>query len=161
MLPVLAVQTFHNATLLGICLTAFGGSATLAAVGFAWLARYLTRSMIYYGGLALGGLAIAVCGIVTQRWGVVLGSALAGLAVGAGNPLEQTILQQVTPRAIAGQVFTALGAIRFGAGPFGLLAAGIATEWFGPAAVLLTGGVFLAGVALLGWRASPLPNSKA
>jgi MFS family permease len=119
-----------------------------------------SREVIFFGGLLLCGTAIALCGLVWSQLGVVICAATAGLLLGAGNPLEQTILQEVTPRAIAGQVFTSLGAIRFIAGPLGLLIGGFSTEHFGAQPVLVVGGVFLAVTALLGWQFGSLRNSK-
>ena len=39
LLPVLTTQVFNNPTLLGVCLSAFGISATLGALSFSWLSR--------------------------------------------------------------------------------------------------------------------------
>jgi predicted MFS family arabinose efflux permease len=161
MLPVLATQVFYNPTLLGICLSAFGVSAMLGALAFASLCRCMSRSAIFYGGLLLSGCAIVLCGVASVQSGVVVCAALAGLLLGAGNPLEQTILQEVTPRAIAGQVFTAHSAIRFAAGPLGLLVAGITTDHAGPTTVLVTGGGLLAVAAVSGWLLAPLRDSRS
>jgi hypothetical protein len=81
---------------------------------------------------------------------------LAGLLLGAGNPLQQTILQQETPEAIAGQVFTSMTAIHFIAGPFGLLLAGIFTEFSNVEQVLLWFGCLLLTSAIFGWFRMPL-----
>jgi MFS family permease len=156
LLPVLALRVFHNTALLGICVSAFGVGATLGALTFVRLGRTWSRTTIFYGGLVLSGAAIASCGIASTQTSVAIAAALGGLLLGAGNPLEQTILQEVTPRAIAGQVFTSLGAIRFAAGPLGLLLAGIATERAGVQAVLVTAGASLVAAALFGWWLRPL-----
>ncbi len=160
LLPVLAIQVFDDTALLGICLSAFGASATLGALSFSKLTRLYSRSVIYYGGLLLTAFAIALCGILTTGYGVVLSAVLAGLLLGAGNPLEQTILQEETPKKLAGQVFTSLSAIRFGAGPLGLLAAGISTELAGVRAVLVLAGGLLAVAAAWGWHIAPLRGKK-
>src|SRR5262249_40227928 len=112
LLPVLTLYVFHNPVLLGACVSAFGVGATLGALAFAPLARMWSRSMIFFGGLLLSGAAIASCGFVSTQTSVGIAAVLGGVLLGAGNPLEQTILQEVTPRAVAGQVFTSLGAMR-------------------------------------------------
>jgi hypothetical protein len=69
--------------------------------------------------------------------------ALAGLLLGAGNPLEQTLLQEETPESIGGKVFTSFTAICFIAGPFGLLLTGIIAEFLNVELVLLFAGGLL------------------
>jgi MFS family permease len=156
LLPVLATRVFNNPALLGISLSAFGVSATAGALSFSKLSRIYSRSLIYYGGLLLTAFAILLCGLVTTEYGVLLSTALAGLLLGAGNPLEQTILQEETPKKLAGQVFTSLGAIRFAAGPLGLIAAGVSTEITSVNLVLILGGCLLAAAALTGRYIAPL-----
>lgn len=156
LLPVLATQVFGNTALLGICLSAFGISATIGALSFSKLSLLFSRSLIFYGGLLLAALAIVLCGVTTTQSGVALSSALAGLLLGAGNPLEQTILQEETPKAFAGRVFTSLTAIRFAGGPVGLLLAGVLVELTGANVVLVLGGGLLVIAAILGWYIAPL-----
>ena len=160
MLPVLATRVFGSPALLGICLSAFGLSASLGAFSFSRLNRLYSRSLIFYGGLSISAAAIFLCGVFTTFTSVIVLSAIAGLLLGAGNPLEQTILQEETPKMWMGQVFTALSALRFAGGPFGLLLAGFAIEFGGVRVVLvLAGGLLLLG-ALLGWVFAPLREKK-
>ncbi len=156
MLPVLATQKFANPALLGICLSVFGVSAMCGALAFDRLRRVLSLAAIFYGGLLLSGIAIGLSGWVSGQAGVVFCAALGGSLLGAGNPLEQTLVHALTPRAIAGQVFASMAAVRFASGPLGLVLAGACTEFFGAAAVLEFGGALLAATALSGWRAWPL-----
>jgi len=160
LLPVLATQKFDNPTLLGLALSAFGLAATAGALSYAKLATVCSRSAIYYGGLLITALAIILCAVVTAPYGVILSAALAGLLLGAGNPLQQTILQEETPPAIAGRVFTSLSAIHFIAGPVGLLLAGFITESAGVELVLLAGGGGLLLTAILGWSLAPLSAAR-
>lgn len=158
LLPVLTTQDFASTILLGICLSAFGISATLGALSFSRLSALCSRSVILYGGLLTTGLAIALCGIFIVQSGIIISSALAGLFLGAGNPLEQTILQEETPSMLAGQVFTSLSATSFAAGPLGLLLAGVAIELSSVKTVLvLSGGLLMIGV-MVGWYAVPLKS---
>jgi MFS family permease len=156
LLPVLTTQVFDNTTLLGICLSVFGISATLGAFSFSKLSARYSRSFIYYGGLFITGIAISLSGVVTTQYGVVISSALAGLLLGAGNPLEQTILQEETPKILAGQVFTSFTAIRFASGPLGLLLAGILTELANVNVVLILAGGLLIIASTAGWYTAPL-----
>lgn len=160
MLPVLAVQVFGSTALLGICLSAFGASATLGALSFSKLNSLFSRSLIFYGGLLVTATAIALCSVATTPQSVVLLAACAGLVLGAGNPLEQTVLQEQTPQTSMGQVFTALTAVRFAAGPLGLLVAGITVEFIGVTTALLMGGGLLMFAAILGWHTAPLQEKK-
>lgn len=74
------------------------------------------------------------------------------------HPLEQTILQEVTPSSIAGQVFTAHSAIAFIAGLVGLLIAGVITELTSVEWVLSLSGSLLAVTAAIIWYLLPLSN---
>jgi MFS family permease len=156
LLPVVTMRTFDNIPLLGVCLSAFGLAATLGAALFSRLARKLSRSAMLHGGLALTGAAIILSGLASEPYQLVLAAALAGSLLGAGNPLQQTVLQEETPPTIAGQVFTAVAATNFAAGPLGLLVAGALAEWLGAERVLVMGGAFLLCSALIGWRALPV-----
>lgn len=157
LLPVLTVRAFGSAALLGVSLAAFGLGATAGALLFARLAAALPRSAIFYGGLIVTGAAVAFCGLTASRTALVAAVALAGGLLGASNPLEQTVMHEETPPAVAGQVFTTLTAIRFAAGPLGLLLAGLVAERVAVEAVLLAAGGALLAAAALGWLLTPLP----
>lgn len=139
LLLLLATQRFHSTALFGISISAFGISATIGALTFSKLNRACSYSFIYYGGLLVMGLGIMLCGVVTTQYGVVAAAALAG-AAGAGNPLEQTILQEQTSKVSAGQIFAAFPALRFTAGSIGLIVAGLLTKFHSVTTRLLLGG---------------------
>jgi MFS family permease len=160
LLPVLATQKFGSTTLLGICLSAFGLSATLGAISFSLLSRRCSRSLIYYGGLLITGGSLILCALATNKYEVILSAALAGLLLGAGNPLQQTILQEETPAPIAGRVFTSLTALHFIGGPFGLLVAGTLIQFTNVDVALLSGGALLMVLAIFAWLGLPLLSSK-
>ena len=96
------------------------------------------------------------CGFFTTQHSIIILSAFAGLLLGVGNPLEQTILQEETPQMLAGQVFTSLSAISFAAGPLGLLLAGAITQVSSVETVLGLSGGLLMIAAIVGWAAAPL-----
>lgn len=160
LLPVLATQKFGSSTLLGICLSTFGLAATIGATSFSLLSNRCSRSVIYYGGLLVTGSSIILCALATNQYEVIVSAALAGLLLGAGNPLEQTILQEETPETIVGQVFTSLTAIHFIAGPLGLLLVGIITEFTNVELALLSAGGLLITLAIFGWYRLPLLTSN-
>ncbi len=111
-------------------------------------------------GNQVAAIAILLCAIVETPIALMLAVSLGGLLLGAGNPLEQTILQEVTPSRIAGQVFTSHSAISFTAGLLGLLIAGVITELTSVEWVLSLGGSLLAISAALGWYFLPLSDPK-
>ena len=156
LLPILTTQKFASPMLLGICLSFFGLAATLGALSYATLTKFLSRSLIYYGGLLLTAISIMLSAVVETQLALIISVALGGLLLGAGNPLEQAILQDMTPSRIAGQVFTSHTAISFAAGLFGLLIAGIVTELTSVSLVLSLSGSLLAIAGVLGWYFMPL-----
>ncbi|OUL26401.1 hypothetical protein BV372_26895 [Nostoc sp. T09] len=160
LLPVLTTQKFASNTLLGICLSLFGMAATLGALSYSTLTNILSRSVIYYSGLLLTAVSIMLCAITQTQLALMIFSGSAGLFLGAGNPLEQTLLQEMTPSKIAGQVFTSHTAICFAAGLFGLLIAGVFTELINVNLVLIIGGSLLMITAAIGWRFMPLSNKR-
>jgi MFS family permease len=135
-------------------------AATLGALSYSTLTKLLSRTVMYYGGLLLTAVSIMLCAVVETQIALTISVALGGLLLGAGNPLEPTILQEVTPSKIAGQVFTSHTAISFAAGMFGLLIAGIVTELTTVSLVLTLGGSLLAIAAAIGWWFTPLSDSR-
>lgn len=156
LLPVLVVQKFASPLLLGWCLSAFGFAATLGALGFQTLVRWLSRSAIYYGGLMIAGVAIALCALARGHSELVLLAGFSGLVLGAGNPLEQTLLQESLPRSAAGQILTAHQALRFLFGPLGLVLAGFLSEAWDVSRALSLGGAILVISAIAGGLFCPL-----
>ena len=161
LLPVLAVQELKAPAILGFALSAFGLSAAIGAFAFAWLSQLLSRNVIFYGGLFASALGIALCAGAQNAISVTAACALAGLLLGAGNPLQQSLLQEQVPAELLGQVYAALGAIRLGAGPLGLVCAGLATQQLGVRPALWLGSFTLAVVAILGRLLMPFAAHKA
>jgi MFS family permease len=161
LLPIFTTSKFDSNTLLGISLSVFGLAATIGATSFSVLSNRFSRSAIYYGGLLVTGGSIILCAFATNQYEVVLSSGLAGLLLGAGNPLSQTILQEETPEMIAGKIFTSFNAIHFIGGPFGLLLAGFMTELSNVEQVLIQTGSLLMALAIFGWYRLPLLTSNS
>ncbi|MBD2448929.1 MFS transporter [Nostoc sp. FACHB-152] len=160
LLPILTTQKFGSTTLLGICLSLFGMAATGGALLYSTLIKILSRSAIYYSGLLLTAASIMLCAIAQTQVALMLLSGSAGLLLGAGNPLEQTLLQETTPSKTAGQVFTSHTAIHFSAGLFGLLIAGVFTELTDINLVLIISGSLLLITAAIGWCLMPLSDKR-
>lgn len=158
-LPILAIQKFDNVALLGISVSAFGLADTVGAMSFAWMNRRFSLTAIFYCGLLVTGLAIGACGFVTNEWQLVLAATVGGLVLGAGNPLEQTLMQRCTPTEIAGQVFTSMSALRFSSGPLGLLVCGGAAEYASVESALISVGALLVIAALVGVLVMPLDDA--
>ena len=157
LLLLLATQRFHHDALFAISLSALGITATISALTFSTLNRFYSHSFIYYGGLLIIGIGIGLCGVVSTPYGVIASAALAGVA-GAGNPLEQTILQEQTSAISAGPVFAALPAIRFASGSLGLLVAALLTELYSVNTVLLLAAGSLIITAIAGFYIAPLDD---
>jgi MFS family permease len=135
-------------------------AATLGALCYSNVIKLFSRLAIYYSGLLLTAISIILCSAVETKYTLMLSVVLGGLLLGAGNPLEQTILQEVTPRKIVGQVFTSYGAMHFAAGVLGLILAGVVTELTNVNLVLTISGGFLAISAVIGWCLLPLSDKS-
>lgn len=156
LLPVLAVERLGSTTLLAASLTGFGLAATVGAASFPWLSGRVSRRTLYYSGILLTGVAIALLALARTPLEVVLLTTLAGGLLGAGNPLQQTVLQERTPESVAGRVFTTLSAVQFLGGPLGLVLAGFMAARYGVEVALCVSGILLAVVAVSGWILLPL-----
>lgn len=159
LLPVLTVEKLGSAPLLAAALTGFGLAATVGAASFAFLSRHTSRRTIYYGGILLTGVAIGLSALARTPLELILSATFAGLLLGAGNPLQQTVLQERTPERLAGRIFTTMTATQFLGGPLGLVLAGWVAGRYGVEAALGVCGVLLIGVALIGWVFLPLQRS--
>ena len=156
LLPMLTALKFQSPALLGFTLSAFGIAATIGAFAYPSLAAKFSRSLIYYGGLFGLALAIVACALVQSGASLLPVVFAGGLLLGASNPLELSLLQENTPPALSGRVYTAHTAIRFAGGPFGLLVAGFLLETVSLNYIFITTGALLALVALIGRIVAPL-----
>lgn len=96
------------------------------------------------------GIAIVFCALATNKYELILCAAFAGLLLGAGNPLQQTIVQELTPETIAGKVFASFTAMHFVGEPVGLLLAGFMTQLTNVEFVLQSAGSLLIALAIFG-----------
>ena len=142
-LPVYAREAFGSASQLGFMIAAYGvGGLIGTAVFGAWAAR-LSRRWFYT--IALVGMPLSAVGIALLPPLGVLLLALAALGTFPGIlvPLRNTVLQERTPTAMRGRLFSTLQAAQLTVVPFGLLATGLLLEavGLGPALVLFAAGL--------------------
>jgi MFS family permease len=159
-LPMLVTRELQSPALLGVAVSVFGLAATAGAFLFSRLAKFMSRSAIFYGGLILTALSFSACGLVSSAVLLLIFSSSAGILLGAGNPLEQTVLQERVPPAISGQIYASLTAARYAAGPLGLLLAGFVAEQLNIKIVLLGSGALLFFTAILGWVLWPIDQLR-
>ena len=126
--PVLGFARDLSASAIGLVLGSFAVAATLVRLAIsAWAER------IDEGRALLAALSLATAVLVVYAWlpgapGMMLGSALLGLALGSTQPMVLSMLHQAAPRDRRGQalalrmVFTNAATIAMPVG-FGLLAA--------------------------------------
>lgn len=105
LLSVCITQNFDSPPWLGMCLSTFGGAVTLGALLFRKLEGLFSCATVYYSGFILTALSITAFSFIDSIPGIVALALCTGLLLGAGNPLEQTVLQEVVPENITGQVF--------------------------------------------------------
>ena len=142
-LPVYARQVFDSPSRLGFMIAAYGVGGLIGTAVFGALTGRLSRRRFYtiaLIGMPLSGAAIALL----PPFGVLL-LALAALGICPGLlvPLRNTVLQERTPPAMRGRLFSTLHAAQLTVVPFGLLATGLLLDavGLGPALVLFTAGL--------------------
>jgi MFS family permease len=146
----------HRPALLGLGMAAFGAATTASALAYGALASRYSRTAILYGGQLLCAIGMAVCAMARDEAGLLLGCAVAGLLLGAGHPLQATVMQESTPRERTGQVYTLVGAAGFAAGPLGMLLLGGLAQAAGASVATWTAAAGLAVWAIWAWRRLPL-----
>lgn len=152
--PLYAQQAGLSATAIGLALTVRGAASMVVRPFMGYILALLGRQAVVVGSLVAGGLSIALYGVWSDLWIVLVVSALAGLALGLAQPLTMVM---VTDAAGEHQRGAALGLRLMGnrlgqaVSPvvFGFLATG-----FGLAPVFWISGGLLAGSAWLGTRRS-------
>lgn len=159
LLPTVASQQLHHPAWFGIWMSVFGLAATLGAMSFVFLSKRFSYSKIYYGGWLLTAGAILAIGFASNGFVVAGCCALAGILLGAGNPLQQTVIHEAMSPSKSGQVFATLGALHFGAGPVGFLVAGIAAEYLPLQWIMVGAGAVLILMVLFNWKRLPLEKN--
>ncbi len=158
LMPVWVRDNLGSPLGLGLIAGLFGVGAVTGSAMYAWLGPRLPRRQAYAWGFLVGGaprfLAMALASTLPPVLIVML---VAGLGVGAINPILGAVEYERVPRHLQARVLGAVGAIAFLGIPFGGLAAGFAVQAWGLSTTLLAFGAAyaLATVApfvLPAWR---------
>jgi MFS family permease len=87
--------------------------------------------MLWCVGFLAFALMLWVLALLPPILAVVGAIFLSGVIGGPVNPLSVTIRQERIPPELRGRVFSTFSAIAMAASPFGIIAAGVLTEWHG------------------------------
>lgn len=146
-LPVYASEVFDSAALLGVMLAGFGGGAMGGAVLYGVAGRYLSRRVVFVGGLFGGAVPIAVLGLLPNVVVTVMALTILGIATGPLTPIFATVVQERTPAAMRGRVFGLISASVWIVLPIGMLVTGLLIERIGLRATFLAQGAVFALLA--------------
>jgi len=131
----------------GMLLATFGIGSAIGALGISSRPlprRYLTVMLLVWG---IGLLPLALFGIVTELWVLLVAAIVVGVTEGVGTVIWGTLLQRRVPDALRGRVsgldfFLSLALL-----PASMALAGPAAEAFGITAVFVVAAVVSAAVA--------------
>lgn len=147
--PVWVLDNLGNPVGLGLISLLFGLGAVSGSALFAWLGPRLPRRQAYAWGFLVAGaprfLALALASTLPPVLIVML---VAGIGVGAINPVLGAVEYERVPRHLQARVLGAASALAWLGIPFGGLLAGLAVEAWGLTAALLVFGAAY-GVATL------------
>ncbi len=153
-LPVYAERNLDGATALGLLISATGTGALIGSLGYGAVGHRLPRRAVYAAAFILaGGPRMLIFATEPNLAACLTTLLVAGIAVGAINPIISTIRLERTPPAMRARVYGAMGAAAWSAMPFGAVLGGVAIEQAGLSTTLVAMGVTylaLASVPLLG-----------
>ena len=156
-LPVYARQVFDSPSQLGFMIAAYGVGGLIGTAIFGALTGRLSRRGFYTIALIGMPLSAAAIALLPPLGVLLLALAALGTCPGVLVPLRNTVLQERTPPALRGRLFSTLQAAQLTVVPFGLLATGLLLEAAGltPALVL-----FAAGLAAFSTASLLLPLGR-
>ncbi|HET9821430.1 MAG TPA: MFS transporter [Burkholderiaceae bacterium] len=126
--PVVGHARALSASAIGLVLGSFALAATIVRLALSTFARHVDEPRVLRVAITLATAVLAVYAWLPGAWGMMLGSALLGVALGSVQPMVLSMLHQAAPADRQGQVlalrmlFTNAATISMPAG-FGLLAA--------------------------------------
>lgn len=103
--PVLGFAKGLSASSIGLVLGSFAVAATLVRLAIAQYAKHLDELKSLRAAMALAATMLLAYAWLPGTPGMMLGSALLGLALGSVQPMILSMLHQVTPVDHRGQVF--------------------------------------------------------
>ena len=127
-LPVYARQVFDSPSQLGFMIAAYGVGGLFGTAIFGALTGRLSRRRFYTIALIGMPLSAAAIALLPPLSVLLLALAALGICPGVLVPLRNTVLQERTPPAMRGRVFSILQATNLTVVPFGLLATGLLLE---------------------------------
>ncbi len=147
---VISEQVGGGSAEYGILLAAFGISSAIGALAISSrpLPRRYLSVMIFFWGFGL--LPLALFGIATELWILVLAAIVIGMTEGIGMVIWGTLLQRRVPDALRGRVSSLDFFVSLALMPASMALAGPAAEAFGLTAV------FVVRRARLGRSAAPV-----
>lgn len=152
LLPVYADRVLQSIVALGILSGVLGGGALIGALLFAWIGTKLPRVPTLVTGFTAGGASrYFVLAAVPGIGPLIAWHAVAGVGIGAVNPICGTLMYERVPDRLRARVFGAVSAGVAAAAPFGALLGAAGISLIGLRATLL---VF--GVVYLACTLSPL-----
>ena len=142
--PHYAERVFHvGPEGLGLLYASMGAGALVAAVASGWTARVERQGLTVLIAVAVWGLAIAVFGILDERW-FLLALILLAIANGAdavSSIFRGTILQLVVPDHLRGRLNAINIMFVLGGPQLGQLESGAVAAVWSPVASVVSGGV--------------------
>jgi MFS family permease len=154
--PYYADRVFHvGPEGLGLLYAAMGAGALVAAVASGWTARVQRQGLTVLVAVAVWGLAIALFGVLDERW---FGLALVLLAVANGadavsSIFRGTILQLIVPDALRGRLNAINIMFVLGGPQLGQFESGAVAALWSPMASVVSGGLACVAsvVAVAAW----------
>jgi MFS family permease len=154
--PYYADRVFHvGPEGLGLLYASMGAGALVAAVASGWTARVQRQGLPVLIAVAVWGLAIALFGVLDERW---FGLALVLLAVANGadavsSIFRGTILQLIVPDALRGRLNAINIMFVLGGPQLGQFESGAVAALWSPMASVVSGGLacVAAVVAVAAW----------
>jgi MFS family permease len=144
--PLIRDQLGLSNTQLGLLLSAFFWSYTLAQLPAGWLAERLDARRVLACGLAVWGVATALTGLATGFLMLLVLRVMLGLGESVMYPASMKILAQEALEGQRGRANGFLAAGNFAGPAFGTLAGGLLMAWLGWRVIF-----FVFGCASLLW----------
>jgi MFS family permease len=139
--PVYVRQVFGNALNLGLLIAASGGGAVAGGLIFAAVGQRLPRHATFVAAFMLTTLRFLIYVLFPPLPVLLAVVFVSSLGAGPLNPIIGAIEFERIPQDMRGRVFGAINAGAWVAMPFGMLLAGILTERFGVAPMLIGLGI--------------------
>jgi MFS family permease len=129
-LPIYALESFDDATALGLLIGGFGGGALVSALAFGVVGQRVSRYALFVAAQVVGVIPYWIMAFEPPLLLGIAAMVLAGLASGPFGPIIMTVFQARVPADVRGRFFGAAYAIDNATTPLAILLAGLLTEAF-------------------------------